>query len=170
VDKTIVTAFTIIASIACVLVLFQAVYPMVSQGSAAMVSMESRMADRLRSDVGLVHTSGELDADQLWQDTNSNGLFDVFVWAKNLGSLRLEPLESCDVFFGPEGNFSRIPHQSLAGGTYPYWTATLENGATWDPTCTLRITVHFSSVLASDRYYVKVVAPTGVSDDLSFGL
>lgn len=164
-DKVVVTSFTIIAAIVCAVVLFQAVYPAVARGSDAIAVAQSRVGERLRSQVSLVHTTSELDGLGTWQDVNSNGLFDVFVWAKNLGELRVEAIESCDLFFGPEGNFQRIPDQAEAGGNYPYWTYELENGDHWDPTRTLKITVHFSSLLASDRYFVKLVLPNGVSDD-----
>ena len=169
-DKVVVTSFTIIAAIVCAVVLFQAVYPAVFRGSSAMASVQDRVGERLRSDVGIIHTAGELDNLQMWQDTNGNGLFDIFIWAKNLGELRVDAIESCDLFLGPEGNFQRIPHQSAAGGSYPYWTYALENSTSWDPTCTLKITVHYATVLSSERYYAKLVLPNGVSDALFFGL
>ena len=163
-DKVIVTSLMIIVAVVCAVVLYQAVYPAVIRGSSAIVVAEDRVGERMRSQVEIIHASGELNGLGSWQDTNSNGLFDVFIWAKNLGELRIDAIESCDLFLGPEGDFERIPDQAEAGGAYPYWTWELEKGDYWDPTCTLKISVHSSTILTSGRYYIKLVLPNGVSD------
>jgi hypothetical protein len=168
-DKTIVTTFLIIISMVTAVLLFNAVYPAVIDSSDAMVSMTNRADQRLKSQVEVIHATGELDKDGWWQDTNGNGDFDLFVWVKNVGSTRIVPIEGTDVFFGPEGNFVRIPHQSEAGG-YPYWTAVVENAADWSPTATVKITIHYGAALASDRYFVKVIIPNGVADEYLFGM
>jgi hypothetical protein len=140
------------------------------QGGEAITSMTNQADERMRSQVEVIHAAGELDGSGVWQDTNSNGQFETFVWVKNIGDSRIIAFERMDVFFGPEGNFTRIPHQSQAGSSYPYWTGQVENDAEWNPTATLQIAIHDGSALASGRYFVKVVVPSGVSADYFLGL
>jgi hypothetical protein len=169
-DKTIVTTFLIIISMVTAVLLFNSVYPAVVDSSDAMVSMTHRADQRLKSQVEIIHATGELDSSGWWQDTNSNGDFDTFIWVKNVGSTRIVPIEGTDVFFGPEGDFVRIPHQSEAGGSYPYWVAEVENASDWSPTATVKITIHFGVTLASGRYFVKIIIPNGVADESIFSM
>jgi len=154
-DKAITTAFMVIASVVCAVLVFNAVYPAIIRSSDAMISMKTRIDERLKGQIEIIHATGN----------GSNG----FVWVKNVGSLRIAAVESCDIFFGPEGNFSRIPHQDEAEGN-PYWTYDVEGDSSeWTPTATLKITVHYGSVL-SGRYFVKVISPNGVSDEYYFSV
>jgi len=150
VDKVITTTFLIIVSVVCAVLVFNAVYPAVIQSSHAMVSMKSRVDDRLKSQIEIIHATGKT--------TDSN----AFVWVKNVGSLRIAPVESCDVFFGPEGNFSRL---SYGGG----WSYDVENDNQWNPTATLKITIT-STISSGTRYFVKVVTPNGISDEDYFSI
>lgn len=154
-DKAITTAFMVIASVVCAVLVFNAVYPAIIRSSDAMINMKTRIDERLKSQVEVIHATG----------SGSN----AFVWIKNVGSTRIAAVERCDVFFGPEGNFARIPHQDEAAGN-PYWTYEVEgNGSEWRPTATLKITVHYDSVL-SGRYFVKVIIPSGISDEDYFSV
>ncbi|HLV36215.1 MAG TPA: hypothetical protein VKY59_13905 [Spirillospora sp.] len=163
-DKAITTAIFIVISLIMALALFNIAYPAIIQGGDAIASMTARSEDRMKSQFTIIHAVGELDHSGWWQDTNGNGRFDVFIWAKNTGSMRISALDQIDLFFGPEGNFTRIPHESEANGSFPNWSWTVENGADWTPTATLRITVHYGLPLSSGRYYTKVTIPNGISD------
>lgn len=169
-DKAITTTFLIIISAVMAVLLFNAVYPAVIQSGDAMRAISGRVDERLKSQVEIIHTAGELDSAGWWQDINGNGDFDVFIWTKNVGSTRIIPIERTDVFFGPEGNFVRIPHESEAGGSYPYWTGEVENASQWTPLSTAKITIHYSAPLAQGRYFIKVIAPNGVSDEFLFSM
>lgn len=169
-DKTITTALMIVISMVTAMMLFNAVYPAVMEGGDAIASMANRTDEQLRSHINIIHSAGELDASGWWQDTNSNGDFDVFIWVKNTGDTRIIALERLDVFFGQEGNFARIPHESQAAGSYPYWTATIENSPEWVPTATLKISIHYQIPLGSARYFMKVVSPAGISAESFMGL
>ena len=169
-DKAITTTFMIIVGVILSVMVFKAVYPAVIQSNDAMTSMQQRIDDRTQSQIEVVHAAGELAGNGSWQDSNGDGDFDVFVWVKNIGSLRIVPLERLDVFFGPEGNFTRIQHINQAGGAYPYWEATVENDTAWNPTATLKITIHYNVPLVSQRYFVKVVIPNGISAQYFFSM
>jgi hypothetical protein len=169
-DKAITTGLLIVISMVMAMMLFNVAYPAIVDSGSAMTNMSQRSEDRLRSDLVIVHAAGELDASGAWQDTNGNGQCEAFIWVKNVGSTRITPIERVDVFFGPEGNFTRIPHESEAGGAYPRWRWSIPNGAEWSPTTTLEIAVQYGSALAPGRYFVKVTLPNGVSDKTFVGM
>lgn len=169
-DKAIMSTFLIIISMVMGILLFNAVYPAVVESSAAMSIMTNRADERLRSQVEIIHATGELDGTGWWQDVNSNGMFDTFIWIKNIGSTRIIAVEQMDLFFGPEGNFARIPHQSQASGSYPYWTWQVENANEWTPTATIRLTIHYGAPLGTGRYFFKLTLPNGVSSENFFSM
>ena len=149
-DKTIVTAFLVIAGVLSAIFVYNAIYPAIVQSGDAMTSMERRTDERLKSQIEIIHAA----------ESGS----DVRMWVKNVGALRIAAVEACDLFFGPEGNFSRIPF----GTGNPHWEYAVENDTEWNPTATLRITIVGYSPLASGRYFAKMVLPNGVSDDFFF--
>lgn len=148
-DKAITTTFMIVASVVAAVLVFNSVYPAVIRSSDAMTSMTSRVDDRLKSQIEIIHATGQ---------AGSN----AFVWVKNIGSMRIAAVESCDVFFGPEGQFSSLSYDED-------WSYDVENDDQWNPTATLKITI--TSTISSDtRYFVKVAIPTGVSDEYYFSI
>ncbi|MCB8942983.1 MAG: hypothetical protein H6658_04445 [Ardenticatenaceae bacterium] len=169
-DKAIITTMLIVISMVTGILLFNAAYPAIIESSDAMTSMTSRVDEQMKSQISIIHSAGELDSAGWWQDTNSNGNFDIFVWTKNVGATRITAVDQADIFFGPEGNFVRIPHQSQAGGTYPYWDWQVENASEWLPTATLKITIHYGTPLPSGRYFLKVTTPNGIADDHFFSM
>ncbi|MBK8020052.1 MAG: hypothetical protein IPK19_01190 [Chloroflexi bacterium] len=169
-EKSITTALFIVVSMILALMLFNVAYPAVTEGGDAVVSMANDVAERMRYDIEIIHASAELDDSGWWQDFNGNGQFDVNVWVKNIGDERIIGLDRVDVFFGREGNFARIAYVDEASGSYPNWTATVENGADWNPTGTLRITIRYQAPLTRGRYFVKVILPNGISSEYFLGI
>ncbi|MBZ0297687.1 MAG: hypothetical protein K8L99_34340 [Anaerolineae bacterium] len=163
-DKTITSGIMIIISMIMALMLFNTTYPAIIRGGDAISSMTERTNDRLRSQISVIHAAAELDESGWWHDTNSNGDFDVFVWVKNVGEMRVTALDNLDVFFGPETNYVRIPHESVATG-YPYWNWEVENGTEWLSAATLKISIHYSGALVSGRYFAKVTTSSGISSE-----
>lgn len=127
-DKTIITALLIIAGVVGAVLTFNAVYPAVVQSSDAMAGRQRRIDERLKSQIEIIHATG-------------NDSSNAYVWAKNTGSLTIGAIERCDVFFGQEGNLSRIPHEDDAGGLTPWWNYEVEADTEWKPSTTLRITI-----------------------------
>lgn len=154
-DKAIITTFMLIAGIITAVLVFNVVYPAAVQGSDAMAQMERRIDDRMKSQIKIVHASG--------QSTDS----DVSVWVKNVGSVRVAAIERIDVFFGPEGDFTRIPYDSGS----PHWEYELENDSAWNPSATLKILIRYGAGMPSaGRHFLKVVLPNGVSDEYFCGI
>lgn len=151
-DKVIVTALLVVAGVISAVFVFNSIFPVVMQSSDAMVSMQVRIDDRLKSQVEIIQAT----------KTPSNTLE---IWVKNVGDARIAPPESCDLFFGPQGNFARIPY----GTGSPYWDYVIENDTAWNPRATLRITIYgYSPLTSGTQYYAKFVLPTGVSSDYYF--
>ena len=140
------------AGIVAVVAVVNAVLPSVDRTSGALTSTASVIDDRLGSQIEIVHATGE------------NGATVADVWAKNVGSTIIEPLDRIDVFFGPEGAFVRIPY----GGdscTAPCWEYDIENDNEWKPTATLHIVIHLDDALLTNTvYYAKIVTPNGSTD------
>jgi hypothetical protein len=153
-----------------VVMLFNAVYPAVQQGSDAISSMAYGVADRMRYQINVVHANAELPNGVLWQDINGNGLYDVFGWVKNIGTARIPAVDRTDVFFGREGNFTRIPYRVDGSTPLLNWTWDLENDTEWVPTATLRIAIHYPTALTPGRYFMKVTLPNGIMSDYFLGI
>lgn len=169
-DKAITTALLIVISMVMAMLLFNAAYPAVISGSEAITRMTNRTSEKILSQIEVIHATGELDSGGFWQDINSNSQFDVFLWVKNVGETRLHPPEQADVFFGVEGNFTRIHYAADNSGGYPYWNWQIENATQWTPNATLRITIHYATPLPPGRYFTKISAPGGASDDYFLGM
>lgn len=144
-DKTIVTALLIIAGVISAIAVFNAILPAVTQSGDAMNNMERRIDDRMQSQIEIIHAT---------VDASDN----VLIWVKNVGNRRIAPPEACDLFFGPDGNYTRIAYKT---GT-PNWTYTIENDSEWRQGATLKITVHNSSPVPG-THFIKVVLPNGIS-------
>lgn len=152
-DKVIVTALLIVVGVISVMMMFNALYPLIGQNADAMSAMQSRMDERLKSQIEIIHAAKS--GSEAW------------VWVKNVGSLRVLGVESSDVFFGPQGNFARIAYNTGSG---VYWNYQVENGGgDWNPTNTIKIAIKGYTFLGSGtRYFVKIVLPNGASAEYYF--
>ncbi len=170
-DKVITTALLIVISMVLALVLFNAAYPAIQEGGQAIGNLSSRAEERMRSQIAIIHAAGEYDADGNWMDSNANGDFEVFLWIKNIGDTRVNAIDRMDIFFGPEGNFMRIPFRETDTDPRPNWSSHVENAAEWTPRATLRITLHYGGMPPpTGRYFVRVTLPNGITADTTFGL
>ncbi len=165
-----------IAGVITAAAVFNAVYPAVTRSSSAVTAASARVDDRLKTSIEIIHAVGELDSGASFQDTNDNGKFDFFVWVKNVGDTTIDVVGQSDLFLGPPGNFTHIPHESDVESTvYPRWSFSLENNdSEWAPKATLRITVTYNSPPddppSQGTYDVKVITPNGISDETFFSI
>jgi hypothetical protein len=149
-----VTGLLVLASVVSAVALFNALFPAINQGSDTMLSMQRRLDDQARTQVEVVHA------------INYGVSSDIaYVWVKNVGSNTISAVESCDVFFGPEGNWSRLAYGTGDGE----WQYTIENDTTWKPTATVKLIIDYTENLSNgERYFCKIVLPNGISDDYFF--
>ena len=146
-DKTIVTALLIIAGVISAIAVFNAILPAVTQSGDAMNNMERRIDDRMQSQIEIIHATRS--------GTN------VLIWVKNVGNRKIAPPGDCDLFFGPDGNFTRIPFSTGAIN----WTYTIENDTEWRQGATLKIVINNYPSSAVRTYFIKVVLPNGISTE-----
>jgi len=170
-DKVLSTILLVVAAVVCVTLVINAVYPAIMSSTGALSSVSDRVNDRIRSQIDIIHATGELNSSKSWTDTNSDGNFDVFVWVKNIGTERVDDIARCDVFLaGNNAIWAWIPYVDYAGGAFPRWSYVIENGTEWSTATTLKIEIHYSSALSSGLYNVKVMIPNGVSDEYDFSM
>jgi hypothetical protein len=150
-DKVIVTALLIIAGVVSAITVFNGVYPAIGQSSDAITNMQARVDDRLKTQIQIIYGAKGSDVSG---DT-------AIIWVKNVGSLRVAAPEASDLFFGPEGNFARIPY----GVGNVHWGYIVENDTAWNPISTLQITITGYGTLPPGRYFARLVLPNGVSDE-----
>jgi len=152
-DKIIVTALLIVAGVVSAVAVFNSIFPAIAQSGDAMVSMQQRIDQRMKSQAEII------------QATKAPG-DTVEIWVKNVGDARIAPPESCDVFFGPQGNYSRIAYTA---STSYWWDYVIENDTVWNPRATLRITIHgYPPLISGTQYFTKIILPTGISSDYYF--
>jgi hypothetical protein len=130
-----------------------AVLPAVSKTTGSLLASSDVVQDRIASQIEIVHATG------------IDGSPEARIWVKNVGAARIAPVARLDIFFGPTGDFARIPYGTDDSCVAPCWYDTLENATTWEQTSTLRVTVKLEDNLATGTtYYMKVVTPNGTLD------
>jgi hypothetical protein len=169
-DKVISAMLLVLAAVIGVGLVLNSALPAIGRASGAVSSSSAAVDERLKTQIEIIHTVGELDSSGVWQDTNGNGRFDIFVWVKNVGAARIVAEEECDVFFGQQGDFDRIPYTGDAGGGYPQWNYETENNTEWVPGATTKFTISYSAALSQGTYMIKVTTPTGVVDEDFFSM
>ena len=150
------------------MMMINAVFPAINRSGNSIIRSAKRVDERIETQISVIYGTGELDSTGTWQDTDSDTYFDVWVWAKNVGSSRILGIERTDLFFGKEGDYARIPHVNDAGGGYPSWSYTIENGTDWVNSKTVKFTIHYTAALTSDTYRATIVVPSGSSDEHYF--
>ena len=152
-EKAITTGLLTIASIVAVMALINAVIPAIGKSSGALLNANSEASDRIRTDIEIIHASG---------DTGTNK---VTLWVKNIGSTKIEPITANDIILTTPTEVKRLPYGS--GGEY--WEYTIENGSEWTQAVTVKITLNLTSV-TTGTYSVTVAVYNSVSDSKDFSV
>jgi archaellum component FlaG (FlaF/FlaG flagellin family) len=120
--------------------------------------MSDKLDDRMKSRISIVNAANTVDRKT------------IYIWVKNVGSQEIQSIDQNDVFFGEEGNYTRIPYVNDAPGSSPNWDYTVENDSTWQVNATLKITITYNADPGAGTYYIKVVIPNGISDEYFFSM
>jgi hypothetical protein len=153
-DKAIVTVLLIICGVAATLAIFNGVYPALTQSQSAINSAAQQASDRMQSRIKIIEAGGSGNT--------------VTVWVKNIGLTNIANIQQCDVFFGPPALSVRIPYSETET---PGWSFSIPGGQTsWSQTVTVGITVRLAAPLAAGSYFVNVVLPNGINDEITFGV
>ena len=166
-----------IAGVIAAVAVMNAVYPAVTRSSSAVASASSTVDERIRTNISVVQSVGELNSSSAWVDTNVNTLFDFYVWSKNVGDIRIPAVNEVDIFFGRPGGIVRVPHVDDAGGTYPQWSYTFEGGATeWSIASTVKFDIKFNDgcpstcIQPTGTYFIRIITPNGVAAESYFSM
>jgi len=139
---------------------FNSVYPMINRSSQAMTSMAEQVDERMNSRINIVHAA------------NNSTRTAVYLWIKNVGTQRIVDIEHCDLFFGEETNFKRVPYVDDAAGTYPQWSYIVENDpdSQWKTSVTIKVTIVHDSDPGAGTYFAKFIIPNGIYDEYYFSM
>ncbi len=142
-DKVLTTALLTIAAIVAAVMVVNAVLPALSTGSTAMLSSSQAAAERMKTDIEIIHaTSG-----------NST----TTLWVKNVGSTEIQNIRDSDVFVNDElmtfeqGGVDCTVDDKL-------WS---HDDGDWMPSKTLEITV----CINGPQSRVRFTTPNGVTDE-----
>ena len=149
-DKVIATALLIIAAVIAVGLIVNAALPAIQRSTSAVLSGADRVDERIKTQISIVH--GAYDSTE----------FDVYIWVKNVGASSIDAIENCDLYFGPQGDFSYINYGGGAPGDGE-WIYSVEDGTEWTPESTVKFTINRDAELAPGTYYIKIITPNGVS-------
>ena len=100
-DKVITSALLIIASVVAAMALINAVIPAMGESSGALLQANSAAADRIRTDIEIVHVAS---------DTSSGSEDQIIVWVKSVGPNKIAPIEDTDVFLTMPSTVKRISY------------------------------------------------------------
>ncbi len=96
----------------------------------------------------------------------------VKVWIKNTGVESIRPSlisSNSDLFFGPQGLFTRISYNSTSPPTWLYILVNdMDNDSVWDSSETIEITLNNGSILQHGDYYIRYVTYNGVYSEYTF--
>ena len=165
-----------IAGVIAAIAVMNAVFPAVTRSSSALTTSASTVDERIKTNISVVQSVGELDSGGSFVDTNSNSLFDFYVWVKNVGDVTVPAVQEADVFFGQPGSIQRIPYVDDSPRTYPNWTYSVEGGGDWEVASTVRIEVRFDDgcpaacTQPQGTYFVRVITPNGVATETYFSM
>ncbi|HXG41186.1 MAG TPA: hypothetical protein VNL95_00445 [Dehalococcoidia bacterium] len=158
-DKVLVTVLLVVAGIVSASIVANTVLPAVQRAGGDVVSVSGAVSDRIRTDARIIETAA------------AAGSQTVQVWVKNVGSITIANLERMDVFFGPVGNFQRVPPCAQTGNVPPCWEISIENDTRWSPYATARVDIELDAGLTTGQdYIVTVVLPNGVPISTTFSV
>ena len=159
-DKVITSALLIIASVVAAMALINAVIPAMSQSSGALLQANSAAADRIRTDIEIVHVAS---------DTSGGSEDQIVVWVKSVGPNKIVLIENTDVFLTMPSTVKRLTYD--AGGAVESWNYTVENGTDWTQSVTVKLTLHLTDAsVVAGAYSITVAVYNSVSATKDFSV
>ena len=156
-EKVIATTLMVIASVVAAMALINAVLPALGKSSSALATANKKAAERIRTDIDVVHATG---------DTSGT----ITVWVKNVGDQVIRSVKDSDVIItkpAAAGGVKRLSY--VSGCSSECWDFTIEDsGSDWTTAATVKFTLTTS--VTSGSYSVSVAAPNGVTADKDFSV
>ena len=157
-EKSITTAMFLIASIIAALALTNAVLPAMGKSAGALVTANKSAAERIRTDIAIVHATGDATSDQ------------VTVWVKNIGTQSIKPINASDLFLTTPTSVLRLPYVSgCSSASSPCWDYSIEGSSTdWIQAVTVKFTIETS--MDTGNYNISVAVVNAVEADKDFSV
>ena len=153
-EKAITTALLLIASIIAALALVNAVIPAMGKSASALAMANSQTADRIRTDIEIIHATG---------NTNRT----ITVWVKNVGTKVIEPVTSSDVILTTPSTVSSLPY--VSGCSSECWDYSWEGGASeWTQAVTVKFTL--KTTVSAGLYTLTLSSPNAASASKDFSV
>ena len=157
-DKVIVTALLVVASVTAASLVMISLMPAISSGTSSAVESNRAQSDRIRTSIEVLAAS-----------SSSNGEL-INAWVKNVGVVGIEAIERSDVFLIKSG--TRFDHMTYSNaGTTQTWTGDLEeNNLSWSrgDTLSIQIVLSTTDAMGTGDHVLHFATPNGISDELTF--
>ncbi len=154
-DKVITSSLLIIASVVAAMTLINAVMPALGKSSGALLTANSVAAKRIKTDIDIIHASGNDSAET------------VTVWVKNVGSEPISPISSSDVILTTPTTVSRLTYTS--GCVSDCWDYTIEDsGTSWVQASTVKFTI--KTTVATGAFTVSISVPNAALAEKDFSV
>ena len=153
-EKAITTALLIIASIIAAMALVNAVIPAMGKSASALATANSTTADRIRTDIEIIHATGDDSSDV------------ITVWVKNVGTKKIAPIKSSDIILTTPTTVASLPY--VDGCSSECWDFSLEGGASdWSQAVTVKFTLKTTVATGVHTVTVSSSNAASASEDFS---
>ena len=153
-EKVITTALLMIASVIAATALINAVLPAANKSSGALLSANSVAADRIKTDIEIVHASGN--------DTSNK----ITMWVKNIGTKNIVPISASDVILTTPSDVLRLPYVSgCSSECGDYFVE--DSGSDWKQSVTVKFTLSTSVTTGVYTITLSVVNAVSAVKDFS---
>ena len=148
------TALLLIASVIAATALINAVLPAANKSSGALLMANSVAADRIKTDIEIVHASGN--------DTSNK----ITLWVKNIGTKNIAPISASDVILTTPSDVLRLPY--VSGCSSECWDYLVEDsGSDWKQSVTVKFTLSTSVTTGVYTITLSVVNAVSAVKDFS---
>ena len=152
--QVITTALLMIASVIAATAMINAVLPAANKSSGALLAANSVAADRIKTDIEIVHASGN--------DTSNK----ITLWVKNIGTKNIVPISASDVILTTPDDVLRLPY--VSGCSSECWDYSIEGSSSnWKQSVTVKFTLSTSVTTGVYTIMVSVVNAVSAIKDFS---
>ena len=154
-SQAITTSLLIIASIVAAMALINSVIPAMGKSASALAMANSTTADRIRTDIEIIHATGDDSANV------------ITVWVKNVGTKKIVPINDSDIILTTPTTAASLPY--VSGCSSECWDYTLEGGASdWSQAVTVKFTL--KTAVSTGVYTVIISSPNAASATEDFSV
>ena len=157
-DKVIVTALLVIASVTAAGVVISAIIPTISTSSQAVIGSQRVASDRIKTSIEIIAVAPTITGDR------------IDAWVKNVGAGVIDAIEKTDVFVikADGSRFDELTYKT--DGTSKTFTGDLEeSNLRWNRGDTLHLFIYLQDdLLSTGDHVLRVATHNGITDQEDF--